>query len=451
MVELGKLLDWGFVFPVFSGIQIDINVVLRLVKEMMEEAMLCNHSCTDIVGEYDCPAAFLYNKGLKKKYLASMLKILEWIEIAAEGLRRVRDDFLRDDKGFYLRYNIPPIIQEYIKENLRTGKIEVNLFGGNPEMHPAILELVVQLRLRGFIVNLTTTGRSFLEEKTFFDGIKKASPHLIAVSADDFEIRRLKDLLKLDTEELRQEWRKIPKDHGQAQKFLEGVYTAKLFSGMKEPKLLFNMVIHRKNIAHVGSLINALAKQFPNVLINPYPMQASFAYKSEFFDDSDLKMFHRFVDRMIDLTISGAPFITKRLHYWIVMKAVFLTYKADTYTIRRMVAGYGTWQCYREPNIPYLQIGRGPKGLIITDATAGGKLGCFWNNQTVTQSQTLASIDQVSEYLSGGMKELARRSAQPCPGCNMPRLWFNVLSTWAGISPKLVPAVLHLQEKHLGF
>ncbi len=57
------LLSLGLVFPVFGGIQIDLNVVLRAMPDgNTQPASLCDHNCTDEVGGYTCPAAFTLNK-----------------------------------------------------------------------------------------------------------------------------------------------------------------------------------------------------------------------------------------------------------------------------------------------------------------------------------------------------------------------------------------------------
>jgi len=456
-----RLLRYGFLFPVFSGIQIDLNVVSRVEPDGRKvDASLCDHNCTLQVGGYECPSAFTLNHGLKPKF-APGDEIFKWLITAGNGLRLARDSMLRKNFTHYCQeFRIPQDPAIVILENLLSGKIEVNLFGGNPEMHPHVFMLIRELRARGFVVNFTTTGRKFLQKRSFLQEFDRDPPNLIAVSADDYEPidgMPLENVLAMDSESLKGLWRKISPLSGQLQKFVEGIYTARLAHERGNwPLVLFNMVIHRRNLDRVRGIIAGISRHLPKALVNPYPGQSSFEDGAPLFTPEDLPDFEELVDFFIAETVTGNPNITKRLQYWLVLKSVLRTYAKMPDTACAMLSGYGIWQCFKQVGAGmYLQVGKANPDFeqIAENANAhpGGHAGCYWQNRTVTQAAQIESEDQIENYLLGGMQDLHGSSKHPCPGCSMPRLWFNMVNTELGMNDELWPVYHQLRSQYVGF
>ena len=58
---------------------------------------------------------------------------------------------------------------------------------------------------------------------------------------------------------------------------------------------------------------------------------------------------------------------------------------------------------------------------------------------------------EIASFITHGMIEIAKSNPDPCPGCNFPRLNFDMVSLENGMDLRLVPAYLDLRRKHLGF
>jgi organic radical activating enzyme len=458
------MLSLGLVFPVFSGIQIDLNAVTRPMPDgTMQSASLCDHNCTEEVGGYTCPAAFTLVRGYKPKF-APGEELLLRIEMGRNGLMLARNEFLERHFDTYCRaFAIPPDVRAILAESLGSDLCEVNLFGGNPEMHPEVIWLIRELKKRNFRVNLTTTGRRFLtDEKEFVPGFIANPPHLLALSADDFDPERLAELFEMPLPQLVQVWKSVDKRHGQEQKFIEGIYAARLVKerGVKT-LVLFNMVLHRMNLRHVRRIMDAIGEYLPDSLVNPYPAQDSFeGGNGELFSAADLAVLGRAVKFFIAETLKGNRNLTKRIHYWIVMDSVLERFWEYPNLASKLVAGHDIWRCYRNDVVPgagmYLQIGKGNPSIVQiasreADAGPGGHAGCYWNSQTVTAPRKVHTAAQVNAHLMGGMQQLAAQSSSPCPGCSMPRLWFNMVTTELGLSPELRRSYLALRRLLVGF
>ena len=441
----------GFIYDAFSGIQIDINSAWKKGDQGEISASLCDHNCTLKVGGYDCPAAISANKGIIKKSLAPTEVLLKWILLAAKGLRSTRSLYLINDFDAQCKlFEIPPDVATAMRVGMARSDIEVNLFGGNPEMHPGILDLIRQLKSEGLRVNMTTTGRRLLRKPAFVEGLATSGLDLIAFSADDFNLDDLAQAILMDRIEIKTEWKKIPASHGQRQKAIEALHGAMLVRDLGEQfpiKILFNMVISRVNIRHVRHIIETLEGIFPFVLMNPFPAQHGFWGGKDLFKPDDLEELERLADWFIDRTLANERFF-RRLQYWLLIKAVFATWSDPSHIAQAIDQ---MWRCYRAPGADrYLQIGRSP--LTKSDEQhPGGYLGCFWNLDTVTGSTQIKSAAQVRSYLRGGMRELSKQAAHPCPGCSMPRLMHDLITTQAGMNPELIPAFLELRQKHAGF
>jgi len=452
----------GLVFPVFSGVQIDLTAVSRSVPDgNKRSASLCNHNCTSEVGGYTCPAAFTRNRGVKPRF-ASGEELLLRIEMGRNGLMLARNAFLKDHFADYCRlFAVPAAVQAILARSLQSDLCEVNLFGGNPEMHPEVTELIRKLKARDFRVNLTTTGRRFITDRQFVGEFAASPAHLLALSADDFDPARLDELFQMPLGELAATWKQINPLYGQAQKFAEGVYAARLVQERNiQTQVLFNMVLHAGNLRHIRRIIAAIAKHLPGALVNPYSAQDSFVGgDGHLFSAEDIAEFAGLVEYFIYETRRGNPNLTKRIQYWLVMEAVLEIFQEDPAAASKLIAGHRIWRCYQEEPIPgagmYLQIGRGnPVNFMQSGNGAmqpGGYPGCYWNDITVTGPSPVSSADQVARHLLGGMQMLAARAAEPCPGCSMPRLWFNMITTELGLNSELRASYLQLRQRHVGF
>lgn len=448
-----RLLQVGMIYPVTSGIQIDINAAFRKEGAGRVQTSLCDHNCTqEGGGGYDCPAARSKNKGMVPNSFAPVHEIISWITTAAAGIRNARDRFFAN--GFEehcKRFEIVGEACHVLRDALSSDVVEVNLFGGNPELHPDIMEILRTLKINGFRVNFTTTGRRFMRDTKFTAEFFESPSHVLALSADDFELSELDRLLALDLNALQAEWRKIPAAYGQKQKACEAVYVGKLMAERGFSLLLFNMVLHPGNIGRAEAIIERLESAFPKAIVNPYPNQEGFHGGDATFNEEQLAVFGNLVDWFIERTMANDPRFVKRLQYWLLLKSAFLAWHGQSQKIARAIAGYDIWRCYKGVGSGrYLQIGSSPTNGSAQ--IAGGHLGCFWNRTTVTEEhRKVEHTDQVSKYLLGGMTTLSKESESPCPGCAMPRLLFDLVNVESGMNDELIPAFIGLRKQHVGF
>lgn len=468
-----QLLRHGLIFQspdpqglIADGIQIDLNAVnLTHGDGTMSEASFCDHDCTTAAGNYDCPAALSRNKGAKAKF-ASGEKLLEWILKTREGIIEANQVFVNNGFEQYCRNMlIPPTVAAVLRATLLSKVIEVNLFGGNPELHPEVLWLIAQLREQGFRVNLTTTGKKIMLDAKFRDGLAQEGPHLIALSADDVDPENMHQILNLDPAGILAQWKQIPKYHGQAQKFLESLWTLRYAisqyeQGKQFPPILFNMVLHKGNIRRAREIMNALQALSPKVMINPYPAQVSFERGIPPFDSDDLEAYGKLIDYLIAEATKGNPQFTRRLHYWLVQKAILQLHANNPTQAARMVAGHDTWHCARN-NIDsvvdkpgYVQIGRNTElvqigGTEITEP--GGHLGCFWFANDITDFWQIESARQVTNWLLAGRKLAHETHGEDCGGCVMPRLMFDITETEFKLLQSLVGTYLQIRQEYIGF
>jgi Radical SAM superfamily len=483
----------GF-FPEHSfGIQIDLNVawgkensigsaISSTAKQTtllpIREGHICDHNCTlrseanPNGGGYACPAAFtlLKNRGLDPRSLASLHDILTGIYTATTGLRSQRPQFLRLLKR--LGYS-----QEII-DGMAGGSSfpEINLFGGNPEMHPYIHEIIAQLIQEGYAITLTTTGKKFLTSPEFVKRMKEHPPTKIALSADDlppdaYEIRRL---AVLSQSELRTEYKKILPTAGQKQKAVEAISVLNLSQlDTNFSPIILNFVLHPGNIERAMEMMQLLGELYPNAKLNPYPAQSAFSRESPILTSDHVSTLEQIIDGVIERHFTqlegSVDFkVVPRLHYHLLLKAVFLAYPNDPQRTSEILSGYGLWRCYEEPLLSsrYLQIGAGgvqPLRPIPNGdgkrPSPGGHPGCFWNTETVTNSKITiwnSTPQQVGRHIAVGMQNLAEKSKYPCPGCGFPRLVFDEPSVIAGIPHSLgnnpvLTNYLTLRRKYGGY
>lgn len=151
----------------FAGIQYDLNASWRkLPGGEFVAADVCDHDCRVAVpgereeGEYDCPAALSHNRGASAKWFTPAEVVLSSISTLEQGIAEARAEFFGESFDTYCEaFGIPSHIAEAMKALLDDPTLEINLFGGNPEMHQEIATIISVLKQAGHRVHLTTTGR----------------------------------------------------------------------------------------------------------------------------------------------------------------------------------------------------------------------------------------------------------------------------------------------------
>ena len=483
----------GFFSTYSLGIQIDLNVAWGKEKSKdsgmstaarrstllpIREGHLCDHNCTlrsttnPNGGGYACPAAFTLpeNRGLDPKSLASLDDILVGIHTATAGLQSLRPQFLRHLKDL----GYPQEITDGIARG--SSLPEINLFGGNPEMHPSIHEIITRLIQEGYSTTLTTTGKRFLTSPEFVRIIKEHPPTKVALSADDLppDIDEIRRLAGLSQSELRKEYKKIPPIAGQKQKAVEAISVLNLSRQDSDfPPIILNYVLHSGNIERAMEIMQLLGELCPDAQLNPYPAQSAFSSESPTLTSDQLSPLEQIIDSVVERHFTQAEGsvdfrVVPRLHYYLLLKAVFLAYPHNPQRVSEILSGYGLWRCYEDPLLTarYLQIGAGGvqplrpiPGVDGKRPSPGGHPGCFWNPETVTNSKIAvwdSTPQQVRRHITVGMQQLAEKLQHPCPGCGFPRLVFDEPSVVAGIPHEAVnnPVLtnyLTLRRKYGGF
>ncbi|MBU0978462.1 radical SAM protein [Patescibacteria group bacterium] len=455
-----QLKELGYVYDVYSGFQFDLNTTMIKTNRGYAEGHFCDHNCCLDCGNYACPAAFSKNKGVDAKSLISLEEVVACLTKAKLGMALMNQQFLDEYFDEYCQdFKIPKKIASEIKQTLETGQAELNMFGGNPELHPDFLEIIKQAHQLGWKVSTTTTGKKFMHDDKFIEGFLAHPPDSLAISADDYEsMEELNQILAMDAPTIKKYWQKANPLYGQRKKAYESMYVAKLAKKNKRfPKILFNIVVHPGNLASIDQMLMAFSTEYPDAIVNPYPAQSSFNYAGALWQIEHLLGLEKFIDTMIQTQVKQAGQDKKkyvpRLPYWLALKSIFKSV-TDQQQVLKHLSGYQTWRCYRMPGAGrYLQASSASRNLEKTDRV-GGHLGCFWNRNTVTlvdQHLWQMSTEAVADYLLHQKPVLPAQSDKPCPGCIMPRLMFDGPAVELGLAPELVDAYLKLRLKYLKF
>lgn len=455
MIWEDRLSQLGMLRPVSSGLQLDVTAVIKKNPNgSLSHASLCDHNCVAHTGHYACPSAASLNTGVVAGSLASARQIVKGTEVALQALLLARERFLKEHFSVYCDdFQIPADVATCLAEAIRSRPVEINLTGGNPEVHPEIDQILVQLsKLDHVTINLTTTGRRVMLSEDFCALLAQNPPDILSLSADAFEnAEEIYGLAVKTREELIDLWQGLPQSQGQKQKAIEAIFVARQFKDLPGLHAGFNVVVHQGNIAQIEQMLKALAETFPGAHLFPYPVQTACFYEPSVFND--LTAVEAFVDSMIAAHFQDDSPVTRRLQYWLMLKAVILTYGDDAETALNMIGGHGLWRCYKNPGtIRYLQVGKGanPPG----NDCGGGYVGCFWNTDTVTYD-SLQIWDMkptaVADYMTRGLSRFASQVASPCPGCGFPRLLFDVVSSEMGLNERLKPEYLVLRQRYAGY
>jgi len=278
----------------------------------------------------------------------------------------------------------------------------------------------------------------------------------------------------LSLSELKTEYKKILPTAGQKQKALEAVSALNLSRQVTNfPPIILNFVLHPGNIERAKEMMRLLGELYPNARLNPYPAQSAFSGEFPVLTSGQVSTLEQVIDDVIErhfrqLEVSIDFRVVPRLHYHLLLKAVFLAYPNDPRRISEVLAGYGLWRCYEDSLLTsrYLQIGAGEvqslRPILSRDgkrSSPGGHPGCFWNSGTITNTKITvwnSTPQQVRKHIIIGMQNLAEKSKRPCPGCGFPRLVFDEPSVIAGIphTPGYSPLLtnyLTLRRKYGGY
>lgn len=456
---------YGLLSERFGGVQIDISTVLRDKGDDVVQTYLCDHNCTTHVrgeptgGEYNCPAAFTLNRGGVRLGVPPGADIVEGVRRAATALAAERDRYLAEDlPGHAARFRLPDWLCETAVRSWDRNDLEVALFGGSPETHPDILEMVPALTEEGHAVHITMTGRRLMRDQGFAERLAAAGAEVLAVSADDVgDANEMRRLLGLGLDEVRAEWRSVPRRHGQLQKVYEAVYSCRVLSRLG-CRVLVNIAVHDRNLRGIGAFLDAWTEALPDVWLNPFPVQSAFD------DDLDdgvrrLDLLQSFVDTMIrrhhDRVRDRAPGwrVVARMHYWLMLRAAFDVHLESPRALAAAVGGDGFWRCYTAPGAGrYLQIAGGA-GEPARQEVSGGRPGCFWN-PSITAEPGLRVWDarpgRLHQYIAD-RGALAAASGHPCAGCGFPRLVGDSLSAESGMDEALRARYLALRATELGY
>ena len=467
----------GIMGDASGGVQIDIAAAFRESNGSLVENSMCDHNCTTEEGCYDCPAAFNLpdNRGLKRNSMAPAGIMLDRINTAAMGVGYAISMFLESDyHGFCYTSNVQGVVRGVVESDLRQGKIVINIFGGEPTLYPHLPQLLGGLKERGYVRNLTTTGRKWLDPH-FVKAIEGVEPEVLALSLDDLTISELQRLSALSSDQIRAEWQAKLKTEplaGQALKALEAVYILQYYRerGGYPGRLLLNMVLHEGNLSQVREMFDVVAEVAPGTVLNPYADQRAFQVDKETglrkrgaFGEKELQQFSDFVDWSIEQSKRTDAQIVKRLPHWLLHRAALDVHSGDTQKMADAVAGWNSWRCYNRVGAGFfVQVGSSPKVAIPimkrgdnAERYPGGHLGCYWDRTTVTDAGQFSEIKHVTDYLHWGNKSLAAANDDPCPGCRMPRLdslHLVILEQGIPISPPNVKdRYLQLRREHAGF
>ncbi|THV37625.1 radical SAM protein [Glycomyces buryatensis] len=456
----------GLVADGFATVQIDLNVVHKESQGSRAEITLCDHNCTTTVhgvatgGNYTCPAAMSLNRGARSTSLAPGAKLLEGLLSTIDGIRTAQQEFLTADlEAYFERESIPEALRPDYTAALSNRKIVVNLFGGSPETHPDVLEIIEGIQGAGAEVHLTTTGRRIVSDERFLADFLARPPEVIGLGADDFESADDVDrLFSLGFDELARLWRTTPWQHGQRRKAIEAVQICKMAQEHEGfPAVLFNIVLHRGNLKDAAALLDRLSHHTDGrAVLNPYPVQTAFMGQRGELGEVDLHRLSEFADTAIQVhrdRLTGEPArwnLAPRIGYWILMRALL---DGSAVEASDRVGGKGVWQCYsRRGAGRCVQVGMAARSSHET-ALPGGHLGCFWNHETVTDNRQFWDLDTrtVADWVLEGRRESAAGAEWRCRGCLFPRMSMDAVSLELGLTSASAEPYRRVRARYLGY
>ncbi|MFB5089486.1 hypothetical protein PGC35_20260 [Psychrobacillus sp. PGGUH221] len=463
-----KIKKLGLVREAFAAIQIDMNPVSKKVGDVKYDATLCDHNCTTVLngeptgGNYTCPAAISLNKGLNPKDLAPTEKIIQGLKSSLNGILASRPEFFSTIFPLYCIENkIPSHISKIYESILQEETIEVNLFGGSPEIHPGILSIIQDIQSGGHKAHLTTTGKRMMTNPKFLESFLENPSDLLAFGADDFEsVEFLKGCFSMSLDDLKDNWKKTPWYQGQRKKAYEAIYITRIAKDNKKfPPILYNLVVHPGNLNEIYEIFDYLTEHAPNVVLNPYPVQTAFFGSESEYNESHLQDLEKLIDTIIAEHIhyaNGGQLrwnIVTRVHYWLMLKSVYLNFN-NTKERANMIGGENLWTCYKAPGAGRcVQVASSQTKYEEGKDIPGGHLGCFWNSKTVNDNRQIWNMNEneIKNWIFDGRVELGNTAKNPCKGCGFPRMSFDSISLEIGLGDTIRDTYFKLRKEKIGF
>jgi hypothetical protein len=358
----------------------------------------------------------------------------------AAGIEVAMRDFLNN--GYFDSYcdiaQIPPYARPVIRGLVeQKGKIKVNMFGGNSEVHDEMPEIMRELKDKGYSVDFTTVGAAFMEEG-YIEKIHKADPDFVALSIDDaLDYEDLVRMFEMSLPQLKERFSDTPFKNGQARKVPAAIYAAKLSQQEKlKSKLLFNTVVKPQNIRWITGLAKLVETYLPGSLVNFYPAQTAIWNKSGEFSQEEVELFEQLIDWMIEQNLNGNAVTTKRLHFWLMLKAIYDVWPGEYQRISNALSGWGIWTCYRWPSFCG-QLGGSFESIDQDNIPLHPPMvgNCFWRENTVNSGKPFETPKEAAFYLLEGRKKIASKVLNKCPGCTFPRLMDDEICALPSLEP----------------
>lgn len=460
--DIESFLKGQGMISVSGGAQIDLNIAQRnLGGGKWQDVHSCDHDCR---GVYDCPAAISVNRGVDRSKQIPLGVLVRSVENIASGLFSANKRLVHS--GLFSQYcaafHIPPDVAVVYRNNLMKRSFEVNFFG-NPEMYEQLSQAISLMNDRGYVVNVTTTGRKIMRDLEFRRAFKLAGPRVLAMSYDFSSPEEVRRFGSMESDEILTEMRdrikfRREKFSGQRFKVYESAFVAKLAEEEGGfPQVVFNLVLHSGNMEKGKEVVHALMESFTGVKVNPYPAQFAFYGERSNYSEGDVRSFSEFVDfalrEHLDLNRNS---LVRRLQYWLMMKAVIEVSGGNSSDIAERIGGRELWDCYSSPGSGrYVQAGGSFEVREQRRIEQDLHLNCYWNSGTINCDNIPVHEmppKEVSNYILTGARRIAVLRESPCVGCAMPRLNFDELSLVAGIRDEAVRNMyLGLRKKVVGF
>jgi len=365
--------------------------------------------------------------------------------------------FARHFATYCEEFHIPLAWADAIKAELTdpNKKVEVNRFGGSPEMLKDCPAIIADCKVAGLVVNLTTPGRRFMTDQQFVEDIAHNPPNILAMSFDDMNPKELERISKMSLDEIKAEWKTVSPLHGQRQKAFEGMYAARIMRDMNVPStVLFNVVIHPGNVGYLNDILATIVECVPGSLANPYPAQ-SFGNDASCWTLESLPALRSHVTGFIHGTLEGRPGVTRRLHYYMTLESAFRKWKHDPKRLCEFMSGIGAWDSTARPGAyRYAQVGKNTEVLDVPQdrlPVPGGHLGCFWNPGWALSEHVGDNVEELAETMLTGMVKRGQELGGVRKSNIMPRLMFDVVATELGLPTELVPEYLATRREYAGF
>jgi hypothetical protein len=458
-------------------VQGDIAVATNI--ETGKQQGLCEKNCAPYIEDgvekgFSCPIKRTDNPGINTSDLTPSNRIIQGFLVAAAGIESFNKRFVANGSldRYCREFGIPPDIQKGMAFNLLNTSIIANIFGGNPEIHPEVIDIAKSLKKAGLRTTLTTTGGILLRkpprgrqqvEKTeiFLKGIRNYVD-VMAVSFDAASAEEVTTLTAKTKEDLQAMWQATPFLNGIRRKAFEAANVGNIMEQDPRnfPQLVFNLVVHPGNLPNIEEIIDAIKINYPHAKINPYPAQSAFSGEPPVFAPDHVPQLTSFITNRLAEQKAANPHMVLRPHYYAMLAAVVDTFRETPQTVARMLSGYDVWRCYERPYDingagHVVQFGATPHPLPQEQTrNAGGYLDCFWPPDPPTRNDEQIwnmGPAEVADYIDGGIHKAGKSVKNPCEGCLMPRLNGDLFGSELGLNKRLKHAYLKRREQTVGF